>query len=255
MKKTTLCLLGLLTSFATFGQTDNPTNTRTVTVPSHPTQEIKTYTPQQEFDLAKLIPKDFNPTPTLSASTFSLADRTNPSLSAEGAAAIRFKDVPVNLATGAMSLPIPIYTLSEGLLSVPISLEYNGSGMKNQDVASSGANWNLNAGGMITRMVRGLPDEGLKSGSSNFRAYYKFGFGGDGTSVNNDTEPAIFYQYLHNKNYRLPKLKGEFENITETKKNIYVPYFKYVKEIFNKKINAIVPKHKKNSFGNIMLQL
>lgn len=174
---------------------------RIITVPSHPTQEIMTYTIQQEVDLAKQLPKDLNPT---SGSIYSLADRTNPSLSAEGASTLRFKDVPVNLATGAMNLPIPIYTLTEGLLSVPISLEYNGSGMKNQEVASwCGANWSLNAGGMITRMVRGLPDEGMKSGSSNFRGYYKFGFGGNGTSVNNDTEPDIFYLNVGGVTYKM----------------------------------------------------
>lgn len=186
---------------------------RTVTVPSHPRQEIKTYTIQQEVDLAKQVPKDLNPT---SGSIYSLADRTNPSLSAEAASTLRFKDVPVNLATGAMNLPIPIYTLTEGLLSVPISLEYNGSGMKNQEVASwCGANWSLNAGGMITRMVRGLPDEGMKNGSSNFRGYYNFGFGGNGTSVNNDTEPDIFYLNIggvtHKMMYRYNGENAKFE--------------------------------------------
>ncbi len=51
--------------------------------------------------------------------------------------------------------------------------------------------------------------------------------------------------YLHNKNYRLPKLKDEFKNITETKKKIYVPYLKYVKEIFNKKNKCPITETKK----------
>lgn len=103
-----------------------------------------------------------------------------------------------------MSLPIPIYTLSEGLLSVPISLEYNGSGMKNQEVASwCGAGWNLNAGGMISRMVRGLPDEGVKNVNGNYRGYYKFGFGGNGTSVDNDTEPDVFYLNINGATYKM----------------------------------------------------
>jgi RHS repeat-associated protein len=178
---------------------------RTVTVPSHPTQEIKTYTPQQEFDLAKNLGKDgSNANTTSSVTISSLADRTNPALSAEASAAVRFKDVPVNLATGAMFLPVPLYTLNEGLLSVPISLHYNGSGMKNQEVASwCGTGWNLNAGGMITRMVRGIPDEGLKSGNVFLRGYYKFGFGGDGTSVDNDTEPDVFYLNINGASYKM----------------------------------------------------
>jgi RHS repeat-associated protein len=178
---------------------------RTVTVPSHPTQEIKTYTPQQEIDLAKNLGKEGSNLSTINnISTYSLADRTNPALSAEASAAVRFKDVPVNLATGAMFLPVPLYTLNEGLLSVPISLHYNGSGMKNQEVASwCGTGWNLNAGGMITRMVRGIPDEGLKSGNVFLRGYYKFGFGGDGTSVDNDTEPDVFYLNINGASYKM----------------------------------------------------
>jgi hypothetical protein len=145
MKTIKLLVIGLIIFVKSYGQNDKPANTRTITVPSHPSQEIKSYTPQQEFDLAKQISKGMISTQSISNTTLALADRTNPALSAEGAASVRFKDVPVNLATGAMSLPI--------------SLDYNGSGMKNQEVASwCGANWSLNAGGMITRMVRGLPD-------------------------------------------------------------------------------------------------
>jgi RHS repeat-associated protein len=200
MKRTLLLICTFASHFLAFGQEQK----RTTVVPSHPSREVKTYTAQQEFDLAKQAPKDATLNPSPLSSNFSLADRTNPSLSAEGNTSVRFKDIPVNLATGAMSLPIPIYTLSEGLLSVPITLDYNGSGMKNQDVASwAGANWSLNIGGMITRMVRGLPDEGLKSGSSNFRGYYKFGFSGNGTSVENDTEPDFFYLNINGATYKM----------------------------------------------------
>lgn len=177
---------------------------RTTTAPNHPMQEIRTYTPQQEHELAKQIPKDYNISPSVSATTSSFSDGRNPALSAEASSSIRYKDIPVNLATGAMSLPIPLYNLTEGNLSVPISIAYNGSGMKNQEVASwCGAGWSLNAGGMITRMVRGIPDEGVKSGGVNLRGYYKFGFGGNGTPVNNDTEPDIFYLNINGASYKM----------------------------------------------------
>jgi hypothetical protein len=43
---------------------------------------------------------------------------------------------------------------------VPVSLSYHAS-LKVDDVASwIGAGWSLNAGGVITRSVRGRPDEG-----------------------------------------------------------------------------------------------
>ncbi len=175
--------------------------TRITTVPSHSTQEIVTYTPQQEYEMAAQLPKGNTST---GFSISSLADANNPALSAEASSAIRFKDIPVNLATGAMYLPIPLYTLSEGMLSVPVSIDFNGSGMKNQEVASwCGAEWNLTAGGMITRMVRGLPDEGAKYNGTDRRGYYKFGFGGNGTSVDNDTEPDIFYLNINGQTHKM----------------------------------------------------
>lgn len=175
--------------------------TRITIVPSHSAQEIVTYTPQQEYEMAAQLPKG-NTGSGFSIS--SLADANNPALSAEASSAIRFKDIPVNLATGAMYLPIPLYTLSEGMLSVPVSIDFNGSGMKNQEVASwCGAGWNLTAGGMITRMVRGLPDEGAKYNGTDRRGYFKFGFGGNGTSVDNDTEPDIFYLNINGQTHKM----------------------------------------------------
>lgn len=201
---------------------------RIKTVPSHPVREITTYTPQQEYELAASIPKDLVAPTSIS----SLADGNNPALSAEASSSLRFKDVPVNLATGAMSLPVPLYTLSEGLLSVPISMSFNGSGMKNQEVASwCGAGWNLNAGGMITRMVRGLPDEGAKYNGAERRGYFKFGFGGDGTAVENDTEPDIFYLNIngatHKMIYRYDGENSKFEFFPDADITV-VPTFEFL---------------------------
>ncbi len=52
-------------------------------------------------------------------------------------------------------------------MSVPISLSYHASGIKVQQKASSvGLGWSLNAGGAITRVMRGLPDD-VKDGYIN----------------------------------------------------------------------------------------
>lgn len=72
----------------------------------------------------------------------------------------RYASVPVNHYTGVPAINIPLYTLPGKELSVPISLSYHAGGNKVQDVASwVGLGWSLNAGGVITRVVRGLPDE------------------------------------------------------------------------------------------------
>jgi len=67
----------------------------------------------------------------------------------------------VNLYTGTASINVPLYTLASRELSVPVSLSYVSSrGIKVQDVSNYvGIGWQLTAGGRITRMVRGLPDD------------------------------------------------------------------------------------------------
>lgn len=69
-------------------------------------------------------------------------------------------DSPVNLLTGAASFDIPIYTINTGGYSLPISLHYETSGFKVSDMASEiGMGWSLNAGGCITRTIKGFLDE------------------------------------------------------------------------------------------------
>src|SRR4028118_25573 len=72
----------------------------------------------------------------------------------------RFGDVPVSLNTGTAHLSIPLYQIGGKDLSLPISLDYAASGNRVSDVASwTGLGWTLNSGGLITRVVKGLPDE------------------------------------------------------------------------------------------------
>ena len=79
--------------------------------------------------------------------------------SPNASALMRGVDIPVNYYTGAADVSVPLFNLGGRDISIPIGLNYNASGIKVQDVASSvGIGWNLNAGGMITRMVRGEPD-------------------------------------------------------------------------------------------------
>jgi YD repeat-containing protein len=74
---------------------------------------------------------------------------------------IKLQDFDVSLYTGAPNINIPLYTLPSRSLNVPISLLYTSTGgIKVQDVANFvGLGWHLNAGGCISRVVRGLPDE------------------------------------------------------------------------------------------------
>ncbi len=72
----------------------------------------------------------------------------------------KYGDIPVSYHTGIPNIDIPLYTVTNGSLKLPISLSYHASGLKVQETASwVGAGWSLNAGGVITRTVVGGPDE------------------------------------------------------------------------------------------------
>lgn len=73
---------------------------------------------------------------------------------------LEYANVPVNLYTGTPEINLPITELETRAGSIPISISYHASGIKVQDVASwVGLGWSLNAGGVVTRVVKGLPDE------------------------------------------------------------------------------------------------
>jgi hypothetical protein len=80
---------------------------------------------------------------------------------APNAAALgKYGDYSVGNFTGVPDISIPIYTVNEGSLSLPISLSYHASGIKVAEMASwVGTGWSLNAGGVITRTVQGIFDE------------------------------------------------------------------------------------------------
>ena len=113
----------------------------------------------------------------------------------------------VNHATGTLGVNIPIYTLTEGNLSVPISLSYDGSGVLVESQASNvGLNWQLNAGGFISREVRGLPDETQKTTNNGFPGligYSSFGYPTDNSyGLFKDYEPDIFTLFLNGSSVR-----------------------------------------------------
>lgn len=66
----------------------------------------------------------------------------------------------VNKNTGSPNVNIPLYSISGQKLSAAVSLNYSSTGIKVDEVAGrAGMGWALNAGGVITRTLRGSPDE------------------------------------------------------------------------------------------------
>src|ERR1700744_1754322 len=71
--------------------------------------------------------------------------------------------VNVSPMTGTATAYIPIYTISNGQVSIPVGVSYSTNGVKTMDVeGTAGMGWNLEAGGQISRLVRGIPDDCLK---------------------------------------------------------------------------------------------
>lgn len=105
----------------------------------------------------------------------------------------KYGDIPVSEFTGAPNINIPLFDLKGRTLTLPVSLSYNSSGIKVGEIAGwAGQGWSLNAGGVITRTLRGLPDDHV----------YNIGYlgaGGDSAEVyiqNDGTVSAQDTSYL-----------------------------------------------------------
>lgn len=78
----------------------------------------------------------------------------------ETVAMLRYGEDRPNFYNGQVELSIPVYTWKDNLFEIPVSLCYSYSGLKPGFTDSSvGLGWFLNAGGVVTREVRGIPDE------------------------------------------------------------------------------------------------
>lgn len=68
--------------------------------------------------------------------------------------------IPVDLYVGRTAVSIPLFEVSYCGYPMSIGLNYNSDGFKpNIQHGWVGQNWNLQAGGVITRIVKGQPDE------------------------------------------------------------------------------------------------
>ena len=71
-----------------------------------------------------------------------------------------YGQVPVNFFNGLPSIGVPLYTFKYRDLAVPIALNYHAGGNRPENYPGwVGLGWNLDAGGAVTRIVNGRPDE------------------------------------------------------------------------------------------------
>lgn len=87
--------------------------------------------------------------------------------SPNASAIAKYGNIPVNTYTGSYNISIPIYTYQSpnGKFSLPVSLNYQTGGVKVDEMSpNTGLNWALQAGGVITRSMVGLPDDYFPAG-------------------------------------------------------------------------------------------
>lgn len=81
-------------------------------------------------------------------------------VSPEAASLGKYGDIPPSNSTGTMNFNVPLHTIVNRNLQIPIALNYHASGIKVDEMPSwVGCGWALDAGGVITRNVRGLEDD------------------------------------------------------------------------------------------------
>lgn len=79
--------------------------------------------------------------------------------SPEAQAFEKYGNYTSDLYTGKPNIQIPLFNVEGKEISLPIVLDYDASGIKVEQVASTvGLGWNLKAGGRITRITNGSPD-------------------------------------------------------------------------------------------------
>lgn len=66
----------------------------------------------------------------------------------------------ISLNTGSLTTSIPVYTINQGNITIPISIDYSGNGVKvEQESSNIGLGWSLNYGGIVSRQINGIIDD------------------------------------------------------------------------------------------------
>ena len=128
---------------------------------------------------------------------------TMPKVSPTGLAYGKYADIPVDASTGTADITVPLHTVTDGPLSLPIFLQYHTAGQLVSSPASNvGMGWNLNTGGMVSRTIMGKADEET-NGYIKYRTTNRYPTGDADPVYDRDTEPDIF-------TYSVPGYAGKF---------------------------------------------
>lgn len=109
----------------------------------------------------------------------------------------------VNQFTGSLSVGIPIFAYSNNYGDFGVSLSYNATGVKVDQVASEvGLGWSLNAFGKIVRYVKDFPDEHF--------TWYAYTGGTVKSTMQHTGSPSFGYDYFVGKNVHETNAGGTY---------------------------------------------
>ncbi|WP_257668290.1 hypothetical protein [Parapedobacter tibetensis] len=118
------------------------------------------------------------------------------------AALFKVTQRPQGSYTGTTPIQIPLYQVTAGSLSVPVTLSYANGGIRVEEIASwVGLGFSISAGGRITRVMNGVPDDDITNGGMLHASLKPSGFPGnpqvsnlsDVVAGNLDMEPDMYY--------------------------------------------------------------
>src|SRR4051794_7532280 len=76
------------------------------------------------------------------------------------AAFSKYIESPISYYNGTAQISLPVYEIKSGDMTVPITLSYHSGGLRVGEEASwVGLGWNLIAGGVIIRDIKGEDDD------------------------------------------------------------------------------------------------
>ena len=144
---------------------------------------------------------------------------------------IRQEAFEVSKFTGTTSVTVPIYNVKSGDIEFPIRANYNTVGIKvNQEASWVGLGWDLNTGGVITRVINGKSDfnEGDGTGRLYTKAFPDIIKSFSGKYVNNTCSEPTLFSYLKDAYTGLTDTEPDFFyfNIGDISGKFILPHYK-----------------------------
>ena len=122
---------------------------------------------------AAVIPSVYQVTSAQDYEPYNFSDLSTPS--AETFQISKYGNVKPSMYTGAMEYQLPIYCYSDPDFNMPVSLDYHFDGYRPaQHSGIVGYGWALSCGGVITREIRGIPDETHPADIDPQYGYFKY---------------------------------------------------------------------------------